>query len=47
VKATPENLEDTEVEIPNFLDVDRLLTDSEEGEKYGAYNISLRNGATD
>jgi len=47
VKATPENLEETEVDIPNFLDVDRLLTDSEEGEKYGAYNISLRNGATD
>jgi hypothetical protein len=31
-----------EVEIPPFLNVERLITDSEEDEKYGSYNISLK-----
>ena len=31
-----------EVEIPPFLDVDRRITDLEEDEKYGSYQISLK-----
>lgn len=30
------------VEIPPFLNVDRLISDSEEDEKYGSYKISLK-----
>jgi hypothetical protein len=31
-----------EVELPSFLDVERMITDSEEDEKYGSYRISLK-----
>lgn len=31
-----------EVVIPPFLDVERLITDSEEDERYGSYKISLK-----
>jgi hypothetical protein len=33
-----------EVEIPPFLNVDRLITDTAEDEKYGSYKISLADG---
>ena len=44
VKTSPDSPDiSKEVEIPPFLDVDRLLTDSEEDKRYGAYHISLKN----
>jgi len=40
VRSSPDNNNDT-VDMPSFLDVDRLITDAEEDEVYGAYQISL------
>ena len=39
VQSSPDN--NDEVDMPSFLDVDRLITDSVEDEAYGAYQISL------
>lgn len=40
VRSSPDDSNDT-VDLPPFLDVDRLITDSVEDEVYGAYQISL------
>ncbi len=43
VKSTPDTpVNEGEVEIPPFLDVDRRISNSEEDAKFGAYNISLK-----
>lgn len=39
VQSSPDN--NDKVDMPSFLDVDRLITDSMEDEAYGAYQISL------
>ena len=39
VQSSPDNYD--KVDMPSFLDVDRLITDSVEDEAYGAYQISL------
>lgn len=39
VRSSPDSKD--AVDIPSFLEVDRLITDTEEDESYGAYQISL------
>lgn len=41
VRSSPDTPSSDTVDLPPFLDVDRLITDSVEDEIYGAYQISL------